>query len=233
MLTDNDMITLVVNEPSWEDVILKIVAEEGMDPWAVDLIRLADAFNVYLQKIGETDLRVPARFILIAAILLRMKSDILAAKRQRTVLSESEKPPDPMLKILAEVPPLQPPLKRIPLGSVTVDELISALKKAFEVKERRTIRKDRLRRAVAQVLPVDQEDITDRIEKLYSQINSYLTELQGSVEFSKLVKTWERRSIVRTLLPLLHLTQEGKIDHKQEQVWGEIIVEARKNESKA
>ncbi|MBI4015569.1 MAG: hypothetical protein HY362_02535 [Candidatus Aenigmarchaeota archaeon] len=227
------MITLVVNEPSWEDVILKIVAEEGMDPWAVDLIKLADAFNVYLQKIGEMDLRVPARFILIAAILLRMKSDIFAAKKLRTVLSDSEKPPDPMLKILAEVPPLQPPLKRIPLGSVTVDELISALKKAFEVKERRTIRKDRLRRAVAQVLPVDQEDITDRIEKLYSQINSYLTELQCSVEFSKLVKTWERRSIVRTLLPLLHLTQEGKVDYRQEQVWGEIIVEGKKNESKA
>ncbi len=228
MLTDNDMITLVVNEPSWEDVILKIVAEEGMDPWAVDLIRLADAFSGYLQRIGESDLRVPARFILIAAILLRMKSDILAAKRQRTILSDSEKPPDPMLKILAEVPPLQPPLKRIPLGSVTVDELISALKKAFEVKERRTIRKEKLRRAVQHILPVEQEDITERIEKLYSQITSYLTELQGSVEFSKLVKTWERRSIVRTLLPLLYLTQEGKVDHKQEQIFGEIIVEAKK-----
>jgi len=80
MLSDQQLIDLMVSEPSWEDVIIKIVAEEQMDPWSIDIIRLANSFLIYLKKIEKLDLRIPARFILIAAILLRMKSDVLTEK---------------------------------------------------------------------------------------------------------------------------------------------------------
>ena len=131
MLSDEQLIDLMVHEPSWEDVIVKIVAEEGMDPWNIDLIQLADTFSGYLTRMEQTDLRVPARFILIAAILLRMKSDILVAKKRKDLIPESEKPLSPMLQALAKVPPLEPPIKRMPLANVSIDELMTALKKAF------------------------------------------------------------------------------------------------------
>ncbi len=227
MLTDQQLIDLMVSEPSWEDVIVKIIAEEQMEPWSIDIIKLADHFMIYINKIGEMDLRIPARFILIASILLRMKSDVLTEGKQKVFIPESEKKPDDMLRILASVPPLQPPLKRIPLRNVTLDELINSLRKAYEVQERRIERKTRVRRAVDFAVPVQVEDITERIDKLLSQINEALTQVDN-IEFSRLVKRWGRKEIVESLIPLLHLAQDGKINLHQEELFKEILVEIRK-----
>jgi len=223
MLTDQQLINLMVSEPSWEDVIVKIVAEEQMDPWSVDLIRLADVFIVYLNKIEELDLRIPARFILITSILLRMKSDVLAEKKERIFIPESDKEADEMLRTLATIPPLQPPLKRIPLRNVTLTELISALRKAFEIQERRLERKRRVKRAVEFAIPMAEEDITERINKLLSQINEALLEVDN-IEFSRLVKRWGRKEIVESLMPLLHLSQDGKVILSQDELFKEILV---------
>jgi len=229
MLNDQQLIDLMVSEPSWEDVIVKIIAEEQMDPWNIDIIRLADTFYNYLQKIQTLDLRTPARFILITAILLRMKSDILAPKKERILIPEGDKEEDEMLRILAQVPPLQPPVKRIPLRNVTMDELVTALKKAFEVRERRVERKQRVRRVVARAMPLEaEEDISDRIDKLLNQIHGALEGLDN-VEFSRLVKSWKREDIVDILIPLLHLAQEGKISYEQKELFKEILV-GMKNE---
>jgi len=218
----------MISEPSWEDVIIKIIAEEQMDPWSIDIIKLANAFLSYLQKIEELDLRIPARFILIAAILLRMKSDVLTEKEEKILIPESEKEVDETLRVLASLPPLQPPLKRIPLKNVSLEELLSALRKAYEVQERRTERKLRIRRAVDVVLPAGEvEDITERINSLLNQINSALSEVE-SIEFSRLVKRWGRKEIVESLLPLLHLSQDGKINLIQEELFKEIMVKIRR-----
>jgi len=217
----------MISEPSWEDVIIKIIAEEQMDPWSIDIIKLANAFLSYLQKIEELDLRIPARFILIAAILLRMKSDVLTEKEEKILIPESEKEVDETLRVLASLPPLQPPLKRIPLRNVSLEELLSALRKAYEVQERRTERKLRIRRAVDVVLPAGEvEDITERINSLLNQINSALSEVE-SIEFSRLVKRWGRKEIVESLLPLLHLSQDGKINLIQEELFKEIMIKIR------
>ena len=231
MLSDQQLINLMISEPSWEDVIVKIVVEEKMDPWNVDLVRLTDTFVVHLDKLDSLDLRVPARFILITAILLRMKSDILSPKEEKAVLTESDKEEDEMLRILASVPPLQPPVKRIPLRNVTVQELITALRKAFEVEERRVQRKVRVRQIVEGALPVPQEDITERINKLLSQISDALKDID-KIEFSRLVKKWKRQEIVESLVPLLHLSQEGKIFLNQPEIFKEIFVEKRKDETR-
>jgi len=198
-----------------------------MDPWSIDIIKLSNAFLGYLQKMEELDLRMPARFILIAAILLRMKSDVLTEKEEKILIPESEKEADETLRVLASLPPLQPPLKRIPLRNVSLEELLSALRKAYEVQERRTERKLRIRRAVDVVMPVGEvEDITERINTLLTQINSALGEVE-SIEFSRLVKRWGRKEIVESLLPLLHLSQDGKINLTQEELFKEIMIKLR------
>jgi segregation and condensation protein A len=227
MLNDEQLINLMVSEPSWEDVIIKIVAEEQMDPWSVDIIRLANVFLDYLKKIEQLDLRIPARFILIAAILLRMKSDVLTEREERILIPESEKEMDETLRVLATLPPLQPPLKRIPLRNVSLEELISALKKAYEIQERRVERKFKIRRAVEfAVPPMEAEDITERINKLLTQINQALSEVEN-IEFSRLVKRWGRKEIVEALIPLLHLSQDGKINLLQEELFKEIMVKLK------
>lgn len=235
MLSNEQMIKLMVVEPSWEDVIVKIVAEEGIEPWSIDIVKLADAFSSYIRHISskmQDDLRVPARFILISAILLRMKSDVLAEKEQKILIPESpdqnQKEAD-LLRQLAGVPPLDPPIKRMPLKNVTLTELIMALRKAFDVQERRTARKERHRAIIGDVM-AEPEDINERIGKLLAQIKGILAEIEnGKIEFSKLVKDWKREKIVNTLIPMLHLAQEGKVGYEQGELFQEIMVELRKD----
>lgn len=234
MLSDEDMISLMVNEPSWEDVLVRIVAEEGMDVWAIDLIRLADLFVSYMQKMTELDLRIPARFILITAILLRMKSDILAEKPEKILIPESPENPKEaeLLRALASIPPLQPPMVRIPMKSVALNELITALKKAFEVRKRRLLKKQRARQIAMRGFAAE-EDITERINNLLEQIKSALQEIDR-IEFSKLVKDWRREEIVKTLVPLLHLAQNGRLTYEQPELFKDFYIQLKhgKNEAK-
>jgi segregation and condensation protein A len=232
MMNDQELINLMVNEPSWEDVIVKIVAEEQMDPWNIDIVKLADAFSDYVTKMDQSDLRIPARFILIAAILVRMKSDIFAEKRQRMIIDNelSKDKQSELIQMLAKIPPLQAPVNRIPLKSVALDELVGALKKAFEVEDRRTEKKWKTRKNIDKVLPqAEADDITKRIDAVMSQIQDAMKEIDSSIEFSRLVSKWERKNIVRILLPLLHLSQEGKVSVDQKELFKEIYVGMKKH----
>lgn len=112
------------------------------------------------------------------------------------------------------------------MRNVTLDELVHALKKAYEIQERRVERKTRVRRAVDIAIPVPQEDITERINKLLTNINEALAEVDN-IEFSRLVKRWGRKEIVEALIPLLHLSQDGKINLEQEELFKEIIVKLK------
>jgi len=227
MLSDDQLITLMINEPSWEDVIVKIIADEEMDPWNIDIIRLANIFVSYLEKMDKMDLRVPARFILITAILLRMKSDFMDTRKRRTYIPESDEKENELLRVLANIPPLQAPIKRVPVGNVTIDELITALKKAFEVKERRVKRSHRRKEMVQRAMPEREEDITKRIDQLLEDIQLALGQVDN-IEFSRLVKRWRRKEIVKTFIPLLHLAHQGKVNIKQKELFKEIEVEIKK-----
>lgn len=232
MLSDKQLIDLMVNEPSWEDVILKIVAEEGMEPWNIDLVKLSGVFLDYLNRMEHLDLHVPARFVLVTAILLRMKSDVLIEKRAKSIIPESDKPLSAELEKLSHLPPLQAPIMRMPVSNVSIDELLTALRKAFEVSERRIEKKEKIRQKVHAAMPPQEEDISERISKLLDKIQFALQDIQGTVEFSKLLKGWDRREIIKTLLPMLHLSQEGKIKYEQPELFKEIFIELRKKEEK-
>lgn len=235
MLSDKELIELMISQPSWEDVIVRIVVEEKMDPWDIDICRLADVFIEYIERMKILDLRIPARFILIAAILLRMKSDFLKEKDKKKVLiPEGEREiKTENIQVLAQVPPLEPPAERIPVRNVTLEELIYALKKAFEIQERRKIRRTKKERALKEFVEIEEEDITDRIKILLNTIRSILEELEKEeVEFSKIVGEWKREKIVKTLIPILHLSQEGKISYEQPELFEEIYIRLRENEQK-
>lgn len=232
MMSDQQLINLMVSEPSWEDVIVKIVAEEGMNPWNIDIMHLADKFTDYVDKMDKLELGIPARFILIAAILVRMKSDILEPKPRERVLITESNIDEELIKTLQAIPPLEAPVKRIPMGNITLEELITSLRKAFDVKERRVKKKYNLKRLAEEGMPQEKEDITKRIEIIMNEILEAMAEIEKSIEFSRLVKKWSRKEIVRTLMPLLHLSQRGKIKLNQKELFKEIEVEIDKNENR-
>ena len=56
----NDIIDLMATGHSWEQVIYKIIAWEGLDPWDLDIKELSDSFVKYIEKLKELDFKIPA-----------------------------------------------------------------------------------------------------------------------------------------------------------------------------
>jgi chromatin segregation and condensation protein Rec8/ScpA/Scc1 (kleisin family) len=48
-----------------------------MDPWNIDVAKLADMYLRAIKEFKQMDIKVSGKFILAAAILLKMKSDYL------------------------------------------------------------------------------------------------------------------------------------------------------------
>jgi chromatin segregation and condensation protein Rec8/ScpA/Scc1 (kleisin family) len=119
-------------------------------------------------------------------------------------------------------------MKRVPKRQVTLDELVIALRKALDVKEKRTERTQIARR---QLEDIAQEDVTKKIEATMKEIEDIL-EKMDKVEFSKIVKEWKRDKIVEKFIPLLHLEHDRRVVCEQEDYFKEILVSRASSQNK-
>lgn len=232
MLDENKILEFIKSDYSWEQIIYEIVAWEGLDPWDLDISKLSNGFLRYLGAMKELDFRVPAKYVMVSAILLRMKSDYLRQFKEQ-VTGEAEQEMQEALAVAeeAEAPfeinPLAIPPRREPVRSVVVTELVKALRKVLKAHERRVFRTEKLRKDI----DVTGDNINERIKMLYSRINSLLSGVKRKeVEFSKLVGEWNREEVVSNFIPLVHLEQQKKVRARQEEVFEEIWVSRRDKE---
>lgn len=211
---ERKIIKTIVVSSDWEEVIMNIIEEEGLDPWDIDIVRLVDAFFHYLRTIREFDFRIPARFILVAAILLRMKCEFTKAQPRE----KEEKLPN----IDPNVPLLEMPIVRRPRKRITVAELVTALKKVMEFEERKRTRKLAVRKAVENLIAEEVEDIKERMKEVFAEIKE-----KNISTFSQLVGEWNRENITKKFIPLLHLSTEGYVSCDQPELFGEIYIKLR------
>lgn len=228
-MDEKKLMDMITSGYSWEQILNQIIAWEGLDPWDLDIKKLSEAFTGYLRKLDELDFAIPAKYIIIAAVLLRMKSDHLHFLE---ILDGQENPEiedfDPIDletegngKHVFEVNPISAPPKRFARRRVIVDDLVVALRKAMKTQERRSVRHKRL----ANKIKINQEDVSKRITGLYQRINSLLKGMkEEEVRFSKLVPKWEKTHIVGTFMPLMHLSNDKKVKCRQEEMFKEIFV---------
>jgi segregation and condensation protein A len=213
-IDESQLIKTIVMAADWQEVVETIVVEEGLDPLNIDITKLVDAFMGYLQKIEGFDFRIPARFILIASILLGMKCELLLEKEEEKELKNIDIP-----KLNLEAPLLIPPLLRKPTKKVTLIDLINALNKTMEIKRRKESVFITKRPEIEIIEP---EDIEERIEETYEIIKN-----TGMIRFSDLVPTWKRKEIIDTLMPLLHLAQRGLVICEQEEIFKDIYIKLK------
>jgi segregation and condensation protein A len=220
VIDENKLMHNIIKGSDWQTVLTDIIAEENMNPWNIDLIGLTDRFVHYLERLRSFDFRIPARFILIAAILLRMKCEFLLEEEKEKAEKEQEMPDID----LDSIPNLEPPIMRKATRKVTLDELVSALNKAFVFKEKKEVRKLRMRRAV-ETLIEQEEDIEGRIKNVMIDIRNKMK--GGRITFASIVPSWTRKNIVTTFIPLLYLEQRGSVECDQPELFGDIFITFR------
>ncbi len=230
-MNEQQLIEMIAKQQDWEELVYNIVTMEGLDPMDIDLVRLADAFMEFVNKMEEFDFRIPAKVVLVAAILLKMKMDYLFGFGQQQESLRQETIDEEMLeKIDFEalkdfLGKFKVPVKKQPVRKVTLDELVEALRKALAVEERRKRRRIIARKRVEEVVNVDQEDIEQKLERMLAEIESLLNKFKKkTIPFKSIVGEWKRDKIIDRFIPVLYLDFRRKIDARQEKMFDEIYI---------
>ncbi len=226
MVEEENLLKMILEKESWEEIIYQIVSLEQIDPWNVDLVKLTEGFLRFIRSSKQLDFRIPAKIIFVAAILLRLKSNYLSIFEEQSAVEEvlEQEKPFVDLGIDPNMVKLGLPMKRIPKRQVTMDELIVSLKKALTVRERKVERKHRIRARLRAELRAE-EDITKRIEKIMADIERRMQIAgKGKLKFRDLVEKWERSEVVDHFIPILHLEKNQKISTEQEEFFKEILI---------
>ncbi len=221
------------DEISWKSIIYDLVQQEGMDPWNIDVSKLA---NLYIERVHsmQVDLKVSGKVVLAAAILLRIKSKRLVGadlnEFDRLLASDANEVYDELEqqlvageeRAIAENIELLPRTPQPRARKVSVHDLVRALEKALEVKKRRMLH---MVQTEPPTVPTRTFDLAKETEALLARIVEHYAGTNSHLTFSSVLpQTQTKNDKVFTFIPLLHLSHQQKIELLQEQHFGEILI---------
>jgi len=230
MTEEENILKMIIDKESWEEVIYQIVSLENLNPWDVDLVKLTGSFLRYMNQLKEINFRVPAKIVFVAALLLRLKADYLSIFEEEETIEDVAKQAGPLeqLGIDPNLIQLGVPMKRIPKRQITLQELMLALKKAMEVRVKREIRRQVWQERL-QIQFTEEQDIARRIAEMMNEIDKRIEKTKSeTVSFRDVVKEWKREEVVGKFIPLLHLEQNKKIQTSQEDFFKDIMIRVKK-----
>ena len=232
------------DEVTWQTILYDLVKKEGMNPWDVNVSDLSKKYIETVKEMKGADFKLSGKVVLAAAILLRMKStrfveeDLVELDR---LISSTEdmtseefydelenmkaKPitPEEATKLIPRTPQ---PRKR----KVSIYDLVNALEQALEVKKRRIVKSIPTSHFKYEPLKMD---VGLMIRQTYNKILTFFKLGKKPIYYHNLVpENAEKLDKVYTFIPLLHLTNERKLDIEQKEHFGDIQVFLKKSRKK-
>jgi segregation and condensation protein A len=219
---------------TWQTIIYELVKSGDIDPWDIDISLLTNKYIQIVKKLEEFDFKVSGKVLLAAAILLKIKSNKLVGEDieelDRIISGETDEEffeENLNLNLQNANDPIQPLIPRVPQPrkrKVSIYDLMGALEKALEVKQRRLIKNIP---SFDIEIPKKRPNINLVIQNLFLRIKRFFVIGNKDLTFSKLIPSESKEDKVFTFIPLLHLAHRRKIDLDQKQNFGEIEISMR------
>lgn len=200
--------------------LLELVQQHRLDPWDIDIEKLA---HVYLERVREMrvlDLRASGRALLSASVLLRIKSDyaLNGNAKEQMIEEELDDLLDLNLPDLGEVTIIQHTPRKI-----TLADILGALQEALAEIPPKKLPKSKKMEKIIQLLSEYEINIEKHLDALYKRISA-LAASGAHITLLTLATERTRLAVARTLLLLLFLCFGGKVVLEQPDPFGEIIV---------
>ena len=236
----DDLYNLIVNkdEITWQSLLMDLIKSEEMDPWDIDVSLLARKYLDSIKEMQKFNFFVSGKMILASALLLRIKSDKFMDEDIAHFVNLMYPPEelDPMeMEAYLDAPAPQREKVKLTIKTpqarkrrVTLSDLMGALQKALEVNQRKVSKKE-YSLSIDMEIPVKEIDITALIKDVYSRVVGHFeTNEKGELTFSMLVKSDRKEDKILTILPLLHLDNDGKVELNQVEHFGDIYIKLNK-----
>jgi len=221
-------------EIGWKEIIYDLINTDQLDPWDIDITLLTQGFLEKIQQYEETDFFVSSKVLLAAALLLRIKSELILSQYMKSIddilfgEKESKKSVLERIELDEEIPEL---LLRSPMPrfrKVTLNELIESLNKAI-ITENRRIKKvivdNNALRESGISLPKKKYNIKNKLLNLHSKIMDHFEKNKShkKVPYTEIVGIGrEERAL--SFFPILQLENNGKLWLEQEAHFEEIHI---------
>jgi segregation and condensation protein A len=229
---------LFSREIGWQEIIYDLINTEQLNPWDINITTLTEKYLEKIEKLEEENYFVSSKVLLAAALLLRIKSEILLNQYIKSIdeilfgKKEEVKRKFERIELDEEIPELIPrsPLPR--LKKVTLKELVDSLNKAI-ITEGRRIKKEIVNKdAVREIsisLPKKRYVINDKIKDLYKKLIEHFQENkeEKKISFKKIANENKDEKII-SFHSLLHLEHQEKIWLEQDEHFGDIYIWLKK-----
>ncbi len=221
-------------EIGWQEIIYDLINTEQLDPWDINIITLTDGYLKRIEELEEADFFISGKVLLAAALLLRLKSEILLNKYIKSIddilfgrSNEVTSYKLERIELDEDIPDLVPRSPMPRFKKVTLQELLESLGKAIITENRRIkkeiIGKNALRESSIS-LPKRRISIKDKIMEIYNKLFGHLgNEERKKISFTELVGS-ERQERIASFGPLLHLENQQKVWLHQENHFSEIDI---------
>jgi segregation and condensation protein A len=213
-------------EVGWQEIIYDLINTEQLDPWDVDIIILTDRFLIKINEFEEEDFFVSSKVLLAAALLLRIKSEILLNKYIKSIddilfgKKEEKKYISERIELDENIPELIPKSPMPRFKKVTLKELMESLDKAIATENRRIkkeiVKKNALRETSFSI-PKRKFSIKNKIREVYDKLTKHFKENEKSrkVSFNEFIGNNKEERLI-SFPPLLHLDHQKKVWLEQE-----------------
>ena len=213
----------LVDQPAWKTILIDLVKSEKMNPWEIDLVDLANKYYQKILAMEKTDLKLPANAILASAILLKFKARAIRISSIEELEDDLTKEvSEKEIRFLEENLPELRHGRQLRSGKISLDDLVENITLILDkTKSRGNILREKEIPDFKVVL--DNKDIEEQIKNVFSLIKQK-TDSRGIARFSQLSKDKSAQETIGIFLPVLFLTNQGKINIWQESFWQEIFI---------
>ena len=216
----------MVLKPTWKEVLIELISSNKIDPWDIDITALADAFLHKVREIKKMDFALEANLILASSILLKYKSEYLKFLNYQANLDQYlDNASEENLRIpLDSIPELSFTSRVPPKRQITLEDLLAEMEKAikYESNDRQKVIKGAITETIDIELP--QRDLENDMKEVFESIKNNIDQ-SGWALFSNITK--KSNNVVYLLLCLLYLFQEEKIDLRQDEIFGEVLIKIK------
>ena len=243
--SESDLYNLIFKEDdiTWQAVIYDLARSGKINPWDIDVSILAQEYLKTIKKLKEMNFRLSGKVILAGAILLKLKAERLGVTQLLALMDPDkyavpEDSDDDGFDLEREKhftkAGLNLTIPRARKRKVTVFELVEALKEAIGVDAKRAQRMAEWKNQPLHPLPeVRKVDIFAKIEEVFSRLRQFVKKFKKkTVKFDEIVISKNKKDIIWTLIPLLHLANQDKLDLRQEVPFGQIFIDVHESSLK-
>ncbi len=220
-----ELISIIEDEDEfWKDTLYEIIST--MNVWDIDIVKLANEYTKKIESMKNLNFRIPAKALIVCAVLLRMKADILMLEENKDnnniiesnivdfnndeeIFNENSE------KNKFDIPEISLIPKRVLKQKISAEELINAINEVLKSEKKERKKK---KETIIEIKPP--VDIRESVKEIYEKIIKILNE-KNTVAFSQIVN---KENLIRSFMSLLFLSNEGKILLKQEKIYSEILI---------